>query len=263
MGHTTTASGTYATAIGLSSTASGYGSTSMGLGTKAESLYSTATGRYNIGGGNYISWISTDPLFEIGNGSGPSSRNNALTVLKNGNLGLKGNPDTDLHMFHGNSGNASGMKLQNTNTSGNWIRLYVSSGDGFLRLYSKVNGNTIIGAFNDVTGAYTSLSDKRVKNDIQKLRFEWSDFMQLEPLTYHFIADQKQKPAIGMIAQDVNNVYPELVVDNEEEDLYHMDYSGFSVIAIKAIQEQQKEIEDLTERLKSLEKALSTLNKQR
>jgi hypothetical protein len=87
--------------------------------------------------------------------------------------------------------------------------------------------------------------------------------MQLEPLTYHFIADQKQKPAIGMIAQDVNNVYPELVVYNEEEDLYHMDYSGFSVIAIKAIQEQQKEIEDLTERLKSLEKALSTLNKQR
>lgn len=243
MGYSTTASSNYATALGVSSTASGYGSTSMGLGTKAESIYSTAIGRYNLGGGSYISWIATDPLFEIGNGSGPSTKNNALTILKSGNMGVKGNPDIDLHLYHGNSGTGSGMKLQNTNTSGNWIRMYVSSSDGFLRLFSKVNGTNIIGAFDDISGAYTALSDRRVKNDIQKLHFDWSEFMQLKPLTYQFNADNEHHQHIGMIAQDVHTIYPELVKYFQEEDLYHMDYAGFGVIAIKAVQELKKELD--------------------
>ena len=49
---------------------------------------SVAMGRYNVGGGNSISWVETDPLFEIGIGTSFSDRANALTVLKNGNVGI-------------------------------------------------------------------------------------------------------------------------------------------------------------------------------
>jgi hypothetical protein len=89
IGGNTTASGSAATALGYSTTASGVRSTAMGDGTTAAAYVSTAIGRYNIGGGTANSWVSTDPLFEIGNGTGTGvNAANALTVLKNGNIGI-------------------------------------------------------------------------------------------------------------------------------------------------------------------------------
>jgi hypothetical protein len=88
MGFSTTASGFTSTAMGVETIASGNYSTAMGYNTKAESFRSMAIGQYNVGGGNASSWISTDPLFEIGIGADADNRANAVTVLKNGNVGL-------------------------------------------------------------------------------------------------------------------------------------------------------------------------------
>jgi len=55
---------------------------------KSESLSSCTFGSYNIGGGNPSTWIDTDPLFEIGNSNDFQNTSNALTVLKNGNIGI-------------------------------------------------------------------------------------------------------------------------------------------------------------------------------
>ncbi len=88
MGYNTTASNSYSTAIGNSTTASGLVSTAMGESTKAESYISMAMGRFNVGGGTSGSWVSTDPLFEIGIGVSSGAKANAVTVLKNGNVGI-------------------------------------------------------------------------------------------------------------------------------------------------------------------------------
>ena len=85
-GYKTTASGNYSTAIGSQTTASGVYSTAMGYAAKAESSTSFAIGKNNVGGGNAGSWITTDPLFEIGNGASAVSLSNAFTVYKNGNV---------------------------------------------------------------------------------------------------------------------------------------------------------------------------------
>ena len=88
MGTGTTANGNYSTAMGSATTASGTIATAMGYATTAGSYASVAMGRYNVGGGTIGSWVNTDPLFELGNGANTSSRSNALTVLKNGNVGV-------------------------------------------------------------------------------------------------------------------------------------------------------------------------------
>lgn len=90
--------GNRSVAFGLNTIATGSYSTALGNRTYAESYASTAIGTYNIGGGNPTSWVGTDPLFEIGNGtstiSGIETRNNALTVLKNGKVGIGYNSET-------------------------------------------------------------------------------------------------------------------------------------------------------------------------
>ena len=85
-GVSNTSSGFISFAIGGNTNASGFNSFSAGLETTADSYSSFALGRSNIGGGNPTSWVDSDPLFEIGNGTNNSNRRNALTILKDGTI---------------------------------------------------------------------------------------------------------------------------------------------------------------------------------
>ena len=96
------AQGSLSSAFGYSSVALGEISFSSGYGISADSYLSTVFGSWNLGGGSADSWIETDPLFEIGNGNVFES-SNALTVLKNGNVGIGiHNPSNKLDISGGN-----------------------------------------------------------------------------------------------------------------------------------------------------------------
>jgi len=82
------ASGESSIAIGISTVASGDNSTALGTYTHAESYRSTAVGSHNIGGGDPDTWLATDPIFEIGIGLDAQHAENAVTVLKNGNVNI-------------------------------------------------------------------------------------------------------------------------------------------------------------------------------
>jgi hypothetical protein len=138
MGTETTASGDYSTAIGTGSTASGILSTSIGFGTKAQSFGSTAIGSFNVGGGNPSVWLDTDPLFEIGKGTGDANRVNAMTVFKDGTVEMSG--------FKLPTGASNGYVLTSDATgTGSW-QIYDGgwqiSGDD---MHSNVLGNVGIG----------------------------------------------------------------------------------------------------------------------
>ncbi len=87
-GNTTVASGDWSVALGDHTVSSGNYSFSAGLYTEAKARDSIALGRYNVISGDSTTWIETDPLFVIGNGSDNLNRHNALTLLKNGSLGV-------------------------------------------------------------------------------------------------------------------------------------------------------------------------------
>jgi hypothetical protein len=103
-GYGNTASSSFATAMGGATLASGVGSTSTGWASVASGEYaatfnfttaaqaydSAAFGQFNSGGGNATSWVATDPLFEIGNGTSSSATSDALVVYKNGNTTVQG-----------------------------------------------------------------------------------------------------------------------------------------------------------------------------
>jgi hypothetical protein len=76
---------------------------SAGQWTMAKAYSSFVFGRFNdTTATSTSSWIDTDPLFIIGNGSGWDDRNNAVTVLKNGNFGINiSNPSYKLHVDGG------------------------------------------------------------------------------------------------------------------------------------------------------------------
>lgn len=99
IGRTTTASGNYSTALGNTTIASGEYSTALGRRTTSQPYNSIALGRYNEVTGTTNSWIATEPLFVLGNGNSDAFRSNALTILKNGNMGIGvSDPDAELEV---------------------------------------------------------------------------------------------------------------------------------------------------------------------
>lgn len=92
LGYYTTATGISSVAMGSSTLASGDQAFASGSNTTARSFASIATGQYNdsIISSNKTTWVATDPLLIIGNGTASFSRHNAFVVYKNGNTDHNG-----------------------------------------------------------------------------------------------------------------------------------------------------------------------------
>lgn len=128
-------------------------------------------------------------------------------------------------------------------------------------LYVKAGANTYALYVEGATWCTTlwSASDVRFKKNIQTIENPLTKVMQLRGVTFEYRTDQfKSKnfesgKQIGVIAQEVEKVLPELV--NQGPDGYKgVDYAKFSAILIEAIKEQQKQIETLQQRVEALEK---------
>ncbi len=109
-------------------------------------------------------------------------------------------------------------------------------------------------------GTYSQVSDARLKEDVHHLDGVLSDILDLQPAEYRMIhQDRDSDPRLGMMAQQVAEVFPQLVTYDEREDLYTIAYSGFSVLAIQAIREQQDIIDAKNRRVDTLESQVDEL----
>ncbi len=151
-----------------------------------------------------------------------------------------------------------GLNLMNGTTFAHWEQFV----DQDLILYYN-SADNLVGRFNHVTGAYTSISDARLKTNIKPMGTVLDKISQLKPSTYQFKNDKNAKEYSGLIAQDVMKIFPSLVShyvnEKRKVDVYTMDYSGFGVIAIKGIQELQKKVQEQEEKITSQDKKIETL----
>ncbi|MEE9573796.1 MAG: hypothetical protein V3W20_12155 [Candidatus Neomarinimicrobiota bacterium] len=89
MGNFARAHGISSTAFGNQVEANGIHSAAFGNQVEANALSSFAIGTNGLQSiGNTNEWVATDPIFTIGNGESTNERSNAVTVLKNGNVGI-------------------------------------------------------------------------------------------------------------------------------------------------------------------------------
>ncbi|MBW6478512.1 MAG: tail fiber domain-containing protein, partial [Bacteroidales bacterium] len=253
------ASGPMSLAWRQNTVASGNYSLALGLFTRAEAFNSTALGRYNIGGGTPSVWVATDPLFEIGNGPSGANRNNALTILKNGRIGIGIHyPAHHLTIPVTTKptnvvANGEGIGIVNIGTGTFW-NIHMSA--SWLRF--SYNGKLAGSRINDL-GEYVQNSDQRFKTNIAMYSNVLGRIKDLRVMEYNYLNQSSSKKSIGLMAQDVLPLFPELVASDDNEDYLGINYAGFGVIAIKAIQEQQVIIENQEIEIRELKNRLDTL----
>ena len=122
--------------------------------------------------------------------------------------------------------------------------------------FVKVSGGAAqIGAITGTTSSvsYTSGSDYRLKENVITDWDATTLLKQLKPSKFNF-KDNQSETVTGFIAHEVQEVLPYLVNGEKDgEDMQSMDYAKLTPLLTKAIQEQQKLIEDLKSRIEVLE----------
>ena len=93
---------------------------------------------------------------------------------------------------------------------------------------------------------FTSLSDASKKTNIRPIENSIELTKQLEGVRFDWI--DNHKPSLGLIAQEVEKVLPELVETNSE-GIKSVSYSNIVGLLIEAIKEQQVRIEELERNL--------------
>ena len=101
-----------------------------------------------------------------------------------------------------------------------------------------------------LSGDLTINSDMRLKSNILSLSGALAKLLEIDGKTYTMKSNEKDTK-IGLLAQDVLKVFPELVkAENNSEETLSVNYQGLIPVLINAIKEQQVQIDELKKLLK-------------
>ena len=132
-----------------------------------------------------------------------------------------------------------------------WTADTSANGTAYMELEASSTGGGDLTVKGDVI-AYGSPSDKKYKENIKPIESALDKAMKLQGVTFDWkdndsILDIKED--IGFIAQDVQEVLPELVRENKKGNL-SLRYQGITPILLEAIKELKAEIEELKKQIK-------------
>jgi hypothetical protein len=207
------ASGSYSTAMGFSTYASGSSSTAMGHSTTASGYASTAMG-----------------LSTTASGGGSTAMGE----------GTKASDFASLTVGQYNSVNSS-VTTVGSATNFNTANAAFVVGNG--TAISALSDAFVVRFNGDATlsGDLTINSDARLKDNIQPLGSTLNKLHQIEAKTYSLKKDEEHTPKIGVLAQEVQAVFPELVTEGAD-GILSVNYQGLVPVLINAINEQDAKI---------------------
>lgn len=102
------------------------------------------------------------------------------------------------------------------------------------------------------SGFYES-SDEVLKNILNPVKVNLDDLSKLRKVYYTWKNDPDKKLQLGMIAQDVQKLYPELVSTDDETGILSLAYDKLSVIALEAVDVLYQECKQLRNKIDILE----------
>ena len=83
-------------------------------------------------------------------------------------------------------------------------------------------------------------SSARFKEDIEEIKDQRDKILSLKPVTFTFKNNINKQLQYGLIAEEVAAIYPELVVYDNENNIYTLNYQGFIPILLHQIQKLEK-----------------------
>ena len=99
-------------------------------------------------------------------------------------------------------------------------------------------------------------SSRRFKNDIRPIDQTSEAILALNPVTFHYKTDSSGTPQLGLIAEDVAEVNPDLVVRDENGEIYTVRYEAVNAMLLNEFLKEHRKNEEQQATIAQLKKDL-------
>jgi len=265
-GYNNTASGTSA----LQSNTTGCCNTASGI----NALLSNTTGSFNVAEGNSALVFNT---------IGYSNTANGTTALKQNTTGNNNTADGNSALYYNTTGSSNiaigfdaGLNITTTSNNIEIGSQGAGSDNAAIRIGSQGTQTAayIAGIYGVTTSASNAVpvmidsngnlgtisSSRRYKDDIQDMADASSGLMHLRPVTFRYKKpfDDGSKPVqYGLIAEEVAEVYPDLVARTADGQIETVKYQVLDSMLLNELQKQNTTISAQKEQIRSLEERLA------
>ena len=117
-----------------------------------------------------------------------------------------------------------------------------------------------IGVFINSDGKLgTTTSSRRFKEEIQPMDKTSEAILALKPVTFHYKSDNTSTPQFGLIAEEVADINPDLVVRDEKGEIYTVRYDAVNAMLLNEFLKEHREIADLKSTVAEQRKGMETM----
>jgi uncharacterized coiled-coil protein SlyX len=103
----------------------------------------------------------------------------------------------------------------------------------------------------------TTFSSRRFKHDIKPMDKASEAILALKPVTFHYKSDIKSTPCFGLIAEEVAQVNPDLVVRDKSGEIYTVRYDAVNAMLLNEFLKAHRKVQEQEASIAGLKSAAS------
>ncbi len=227
-----------------------------------EALYSNTTGRHNTANGYQALFNNTtgDKNTAIGdaallaNTTGIANTAIGKDALKNNTTGSEstaigeGALKNDISGGNTALGDGAGYRVTTAHdviaigTLG--ANVSFSCFIGYIRGTATANADAIPVLIDSAGQLGTLSSSRRFKKEIKPMDKASESLLALKPVTFHYKSDKTNRPEFGLIAEEVAEVNPDLVVRDEKGEIYTVRYDAVNAMLLNEFLKEHRKVEE-------------------
>jgi hypothetical protein len=221
-------------------------------------LYENTTGGLNNAVGNGALYSNTTGFNNTAIGNSAMTFNttgsNNIAVGANAAANVSGTNSSNIHI--GSTGAANDSGTIRIGTPGTHTSFFAAG----IRGVTTGDNDAVPVVIDDNGQLGTVSSSRRFKEDIQDMGETSSGLLRLRPVTFRYkqpFADGSKPVQYGLVAEEVAEVYPDLVAHSADGQIETVKYQVLDSMLLNELQKEHQQVEQLQARIAALEQLLS------
>ena len=227
---------------------------------------------HNFGTNNTFAGVNAGNFITSGTGRNVGLGNNSLAAITTGNSNTAAGSFAMQNLLTGSSnigiGNSAGSNyttsesnniiIGNSGVVGESATIRIGSGSQTRAFIAGINGVTTVGAAVPVLVSATGQlgiisSSASVKHNIQAMDADSEVIYQLNPVKFAYNNDPSETQQYGLIAEEVKEVFSDIVVDDVDGKPFTVQYHVLPVLLLNEMKKQHMTIEQMSMVISSLQ----------
>jgi len=229
--------------------------------TGSQALNRNTTGSYNTANGYQALYSNTTGVFNTANGEGALLNN--TTGFQNTATGFDALANsTGVNNIALGFGAGLGVTTANNVIAIGTSGANVSDSCFIGNIRGVTTVNAAIPVLIDIVGQFgTASSSRRFKKEIKPMEQASEAILALKPVTFHYKSDSTGTPQFGLIAEQVAEVNPDLVVRDADGEIYTVRYDAVNAMLLNEFLKEHRKVEELKSAVAKQEAAISQQKK--